>query len=157
MKRAAFNMWIEKVIRARKAILPDADQLGGDESDAIDAAIAHELEEQVHHALPDLSAEQRAAVVLVMKDKSPDEIVEELGCALVSQAGLVTVLDDSHSEIQSSTSIYLTWNGREFLDPIKCASVWDKAKAEAKRGGSIPSAIIKALALKVAAFLVGLG
>ena len=52
----------------------------------------------------------------------------------------------------------LTWEGHEFLDAIKNDTVWKKVKEIVKeKGGSIPFEILKALAVKIAGSLFGIG
>jgi DNA-directed RNA polymerase specialized sigma24 family protein len=158
MKQAAFHLWIEKEIRARNANLPNPSHIAGTESAAMHEAIAQECKEQLYHAVPSLSPEQRAAIVSLIKGKSPDEIAEELGFVLVSPAGLLTPLDDSYTEVQCCRRINLTWSGHGFIDALKCDTLRKSANAPVRvKGGSTSFAIIKALALRAAAFLYGLG
>jgi len=52
----------------------------------------------------------------------------------------------------------LTWQGHEFLDAIKSDTVWKNVKEAVKeKGGAIPFEVLKALALKAAMSLFGVG
>ena len=51
----------------------------------------------------------------------------------------------------------LTWEGHEFLDAARNATVWRKLKVELKdRGISLPMSLIQQLALKITAKMAGL-
>jgi DNA-directed RNA polymerase specialized sigma24 family protein len=155
LKRAAFNLWIEKAIRARRPALAAPKQFDGEESEGIDRQIDQELKELVYRALPAVSPAQRAVIVLALKGKSPDDIAEELGFVLLNQPGLLTAFELADMEGRYWQSIILIWNGHKFLGAGNNGTVCDEARAEEKE--SMPFEIIKALARRVAAFLFDIG
>jgi hypothetical protein len=78
---------------------------------------------------------------------------------LLNQAGLLKATDVSNSETGLAwLPISLTYQGHEFLDAIRNDTVWKKVKETVKeKGGSIPFEILKALALKFAGSVFGIG
>jgi hypothetical protein len=78
---------------------------------------------------------------------------------LMEQGGLVTASDITAQGNASPVALpgSLTWAGHDFLDTVRNDKVWRKVKAEVKdRGISLPFSLLQALALKIAAALVGL-
>jgi hypothetical protein len=78
---------------------------------------------------------------------------------LMEQGGLVTASDVTVQGDASPVALpgSLTWAGHDFLDTVRTDKVWRKVKAELKdRGISLPFSLLQALALKIAAALVGL-
>jgi RNA polymerase sigma factor (sigma-70 family) len=155
LKRAAFNLWIEKTIRERRTASAAPNQFEGEESEGIDRQIDQELKEHVYRALPALAPAQRAVIVLALKGKSPDDIAEELGFVLLSQPGLLTALEVADTEERRWQAITLTWNGHQFLAAGNNDTVCDEARG--KEEESMPFEMIKALARNVAAFLFNIG
>lgn len=77
---------------------------------------------------------------------------------LLREAGLLEVADLSGLWELHLSPKRLTWSGHDFLDAAKNDTVWNNAKEIVKdKGGSIPFEVLKALLIKLASSLVGLG
>lgn len=77
---------------------------------------------------------------------------------ILSQAGLLTAQDLTTRDGFCWMPTSLTWDGHEFLDAVRNDTVWTKTKDLVKeKGGSVPFEVIKALAIKFAGSLFGLG
>ena len=78
---------------------------------------------------------------------------------LMEQGGLVTASDVTVQGEAGPVALpgSITWAGHDFLDTVRNDNVWRKVKAELKdRGISLPFSLLQALAIKIAASLVGL-
>lgn len=77
---------------------------------------------------------------------------------LLGDAGLLEVQNRkllNHFEVMPKR---LTWAGHEFLDAARNDTVWNKAKDMVKeKGGAIPFEVLKALLVKLAASVFGIG
>jgi RNA polymerase sigma factor (sigma-70 family) len=156
LKRAAFNLWIERLIRRRQPTLLAPTQFDGNESEGIDGQLDQELSDHVYQALPSLSAAQRAVVVSAMKGKSPDEIAQQLGFVFLRQPGLLTAPEIIDTDGLCWPPVALTWKSRGFLHAGHNDTVSNAAPV-GEEGESTPSAIIETLALRVAAFFFDIG
>jgi hypothetical protein len=77
---------------------------------------------------------------------------------LLAEAGLLEAQDLTTMGGVEWKPKGLTWAGHEFLDAAKNDTAWNKTKEIVQdKGGSIPFEVFKALLIKVAASLVGLG
>jgi hypothetical protein len=119
-----------------------------------DMDLAREILEQV---------EEKSQGIGSVRLEIPDHSENEIGyhVMLLGEAGLLVAKelgDTGDTGWEGWVALKMTWEGHEFLDAIRNDTVWNKVKEVAKeKGGGLTFEVIKALALKFASSLFGLG
>lgn len=76
---------------------------------------------------------------------------------MLAEHGFIEAIDFSTLSGMEWRPTSLKWEGHEFLDAARNATVWHKLKVELKdRGISLPMSLIQQLAIKIAAKMAGL-
>lgn len=95
-------------------------------------------------------------VEIRVEGASPEEIAYHV--MLLGQAQFVDAVDMSDGQMLDWRPKSLTWQGHEFLDATRNASVWRQVKAKlSERAMDAPLAVVQELAIKYASSMLGLG
>ena len=107
-------------------------------------------------AIEEKGGDPRCYVDLDIQDHSNEEVSYHV--QLLEEAGLLEAVSLSTRSRFDVRPKRLTWYGHEFLDAAKNDTVWKKAKEIiSEKGGSIPFDVLKALLIKLASSVFGLG